>query len=132
MPRFYFNFRDESGLMPDFNGIEFDNIEEAYLEAFAGAQEIWLEMFKNRKDPRICSFEIMDEGGALLMELPFLEILNDLIKVRPPKVADEVLIAKMRVNVERSRRLRSDLSAQVNLLEDSLSTTRMLLARAAA
>ena len=130
MPRFYFNFRNESGLMPDFDGFECENIEEAYLEAFAGAQEMWTEMLKNRKDPRACSFEIVDKAGVLLVELPFAEVLNDCTIAKPSKIIDEVFVGKMRMSVERCKQLRSDLSAQVNLLEDTLGATRRLLARA--
>ena len=132
MPRYYFNFRNERGLMPDPNGIEFENVEEAYLEAFAGAQEIWAEMLKERKDPRICSFEIADAAGILLIELPFAEILNDCTRMERSKVVDEVSIKKFQLSIKRSKKLRAELLLQVSRLQDTLESTRRLLVRASA
>lgn len=130
MPLFYFNFRDENELLPDANGIVFDSIEEAYLEAFQGAQQIWAEMLQKRKDPMRCAFEIADAAGRVLMVLPFSEVLETCTGNGPAKPKRHRKTA--RANVDRSKQLRIDVSNELGLLQDTLCTTRKLLARSAA
>ena len=76
MPRFYFDFRQNGELTPDTVGCEFGTVEEAYLEAFKAAREMWAELLDQRRDPRRCCFEIHDGDGNLLFVLPFWEILE--------------------------------------------------------
>jgi hypothetical protein len=68
---------------PDDDGAEFASIEEAYLESFKGAQELWPELLRNRQDPRQYVYNITDSDGAVLMELPFAEIVECCRRVGP-------------------------------------------------
>jgi hypothetical protein len=75
--RFFLNLRrGEVSVAPDHDGAEFASIEEAYLESFKGAQELWPELLRNRQDPRQYAYHITDSDGAVLMELPFAEIME--------------------------------------------------------
>src|SRR5215475_1482747 len=75
--RFYLNLRrGEVSVAPDDDGAEFASIEEAYLESFKGAQELWPELLRNRQDPAQYAYDITDRDGAVLMELPFAEIVE--------------------------------------------------------
>ena len=84
MQRFYLHLRrGEMAVAPDDDGAEFASIEEAYLETFKGAQELWLELLRDRQDPRQYVYDITDGDGAVLMELPFAEIVESCRRVGP-------------------------------------------------
>lgn len=76
MQRYYFDYRQAGQLTPDTVGCDFATIEDAYLEAFKAAREMWAELLGQRRDPRRCSFEIRDGSGNLLFTLPFGEVLE--------------------------------------------------------
>jgi hypothetical protein len=86
--RFYLNLRrGETSVAPDDEGADFASIEEAYLESFKGAQELWPELLRHRQDPRQYAFEITDRDGAVVMELPFAEIVDSCRRVGPMAVS---------------------------------------------
>jgi len=76
MPQFYFHLRIGRERHSDEIGLELPTVEAAYLEGFAGAQEMWTELLAERSDPTIYSFEISDEAGECLMRVPFTEVLG--------------------------------------------------------
>ena len=41
MPRFFFDFRQGDERCADAQGTEFADVEQAYLEAFTAAQDMW-------------------------------------------------------------------------------------------
>ena len=57
-------------------GAEFADVEQAYLEAFEGAQDMWSELLRQRRDPRQCAFEVRNERRDLLFVLPFMEVIE--------------------------------------------------------
>ena len=88
MQRFYLNLpRGETSVAPDDDGAEFASIEEAYLESFKGAQELWPELLRNRRDPRQYAYDITDSDGAVLMELPLAEIVECCRHVGPASMS---------------------------------------------
>ena len=76
MPRFYFHLLDDKGMSCDCDGIDFPSLDEAYLEAFRAATDLWRELMLARKDPRAHKFEIADSSGNVLLVLPFAEVLE--------------------------------------------------------
>jgi hypothetical protein len=72
---------------PDDEGAEFASVEEAYLESFKGVQELWPELLRNRQDPRQYAYDITDREGAVLMELPFDEIVGCCRRVGPASIS---------------------------------------------
>jgi hypothetical protein len=89
VPRFFFNFRQGSAYEADDMGNEFENVEEAYLAAFAGAQDYWRELLIRRQDPLLCAFEVMDEQGHEVFVLEFSEVL-DACRRRVPQPTSRV------------------------------------------
>jgi hypothetical protein len=86
--RFYLNLRrGDLTVAPDDEGADFASIEEAYLESFKGAQELWPELLRNRQDPRQYTYEITDGCGAVLMELPFAEIVECCRRIGPASIS---------------------------------------------
>jgi len=130
--RFYLNLRrGETAVAPDDDGAEFASIEEAYLESFRGAQELWPELLRNRHDPRQYAFEITDRDGAVLMELPFAEIVECCRRVgsasvsAPPKPTGAGLTKRAFLEASENaynlnKRL-ADLSAQLRAATQSVS-----------
>lgn len=128
MPIFHLNLRDNGTLWPDQDGAEFASLDEAYLEAFAGAQEMWTPRLRDRKSPLSCAFEIADSAGNVLVTLPFSEVLESCygnpLAGRTPRAVGIALSV-----VERSRSLRSEFSDQLKAIEETMGSTRRLLAR---
>jgi hypothetical protein len=76
MSRYFFNFRQGEDYSTDQVGIAFDSVEQAYLAAFQGAQDIWRELLIVREDPLQCAFEVTDAAGQVLFSLSFGEVLE--------------------------------------------------------
>jgi uncharacterized protein DUF6894 len=76
VPLFYFNFRQDGVYSSDEDGCEFANVEDAYLGAFKGAQEIFYELMSTGDDPLACAFEVTDVNGNELFNLPFSQVLS--------------------------------------------------------
>jgi hypothetical protein len=76
MAKFYFNFRQGRSYQADDTGCDYNTVEDAYLGAFAAAQDMWRELLIQRQDPLLCAFEVMDEQGHDLFVIPFSEILE--------------------------------------------------------
>src|SRR5689334_14243716 len=76
MPQFFFDFRQSGHLVPDTEGIEFGSAEQAYLEAYRSAQDMWSELLRQRRDPRRCYFEVRGAVGDLLFIFPFQEVVD--------------------------------------------------------
>jgi hypothetical protein len=86
--RFFLNLRrGEVSVAPDGEGADFASIEEAYLESFKGAKELWPELLRNRQDPRQYAYDITDSDGTVLMELPFAEIVECCRRVGPASMS---------------------------------------------
>src|SRR6201986_1490822 len=79
MPRFFFHFTDQVGR--DDIGTVFPSLEAAYLDAYKAVAEISFEKFRAHDDPTNDGVEISDEGGRILMHIPFSEILRPRRKV---------------------------------------------------
>jgi hypothetical protein len=83
--RYYFHLKVGRERYPDDLGIEFSNLETAYLDAFQAARDMWMELLNNREDPTTRSFEIsVANDGRLLLTLPFKEVLEAARKPIPP------------------------------------------------
>ena len=85
MPQFFFDFRQAGILTPDTEGVEFDTVEQAYLEAFRTAQDMWSELLRRRRDPRRCCFEVHSEAREMLFIFPFQEVIDSCTdRIVPP------------------------------------------------
>lgn len=76
MARFFFHLVLPGDYQVDDVGSEFPDIEAAWLGGWEAAIEIIADMLRGRRDPNGLQFEIADEQGHFLMELPFSEVLR--------------------------------------------------------
>jgi hypothetical protein len=76
MPLFFFDLRSRCGLQQDDAGLEFASAEIAYLEACKAIRELTDGLIRVGEPPQSYTFEVMDEAGRLLWQIPFSEILG--------------------------------------------------------
>ena len=87
------------------------------------AQE-WLGRGRN---VRGYAFEVLNEAGDLLFELPFAEVLDTHAGQRPVKLSNAVRAAKARG--ERMVRLTTEVAQQVTMAQQNLRRSQELLGR---
>ena len=85
MPRFFFHLRSPAGTERDDVGLEFADLETAYLDACATIPAMSADLVRENADPSRHVFEITDEADRVLMTVPFLEILDRGRKPRKPR-----------------------------------------------
>jgi len=125
MPRFFFDFLQADERKPDPEGVEFASVEEAYLEAFHGAEEMWGALLKQRCDPRRCRFEVRDSNRNLLFIFPFQEVL-DCCRDREPVVLHRTL-DQVCATTNYAKRVGNEFRDEINLIRDTLKQSRALL-----
>lgn len=76
MARYFFHFINGEMRSPDDQGLEFASAEQALVEASRAVLAMWPELLAARQDPMACAFEIADEHGTILFDLPFSEALD--------------------------------------------------------
>src|SRR4051812_39676491 len=76
MSLFFFDFRQGDTVSRDVHGSEFATTEDAFLETYKAAEEMWGTLLQERRDPRRCAFEVRDANRELLFFFPFLEVLE--------------------------------------------------------
>ena len=87
MPQFFFDYRDERGnVQQDTDGIDFPDVDAAYLEAHRAAIDIWAEARREGRTPGHGRFEIRNGSGDIVLELPFSEALGSLAMTEPRPV----------------------------------------------
>ena len=135
MAKFYFGLRIADTLSPDTEGVDFANADEAYLEAFRAARDMWHDLLVRRCDPRVFSFEITDGDGTVLMVVPFSEVL-DSCSGRAPRALHRLNASQMRlwlnaqVNAERMGQQTRDLMVQLKSARAEIATSKRLLTEA--
>jgi hypothetical protein len=121
MPRFYFHLVSPGSYATDEVGGEFADFEAAYLDAHHAALEIAFEMLREHQDPGKLQFEIVDDQGRFLVDLPFSEVM------RPGgrAVATNVVRQSIKRNLSRNRELQAEIKTE-------FAQTRIVLADARA
>lgn len=76
MARYFFHFINGEMRSSDDQGLEFASAEQALVEASRAMLAMWPELLAARQDPMACAFEIADEHGMILFDLPFSEALD--------------------------------------------------------
>src|SRR5690242_12608978 len=127
MPRFFFDFRQGGHLVPDSEGIEFADAEQAYLEAFKTAQDMWSELLKQRHDPRRCYFEVRGAAGDLLFIFPFQEVVDSCTDRAVPPLQRSLQNLVETHNY--AKRVRDEMAAQVRESHKVLRDSHALLRR---
>src|SRR5262249_36237148 len=107
-------------------GIELADVEQAYLQAYEAALDISFEMLRGRQDPSDLRFEVTNERGEILIELPFREALEPKRRV----TSLSPLYASLHQNFERQQELNAELKTQFRQTVSSILAARQLIARA--
>ena len=76
MPRFFFNLRCPDGSVIDPDGAEFANADDAYDAAARTARTLMATDVDADVDWPRCSFEVADDAGEVVFELPFSKALE--------------------------------------------------------
>lgn len=79
MTRFYFHLATGEDYERDEIGSEHVDANQAYLEAFEAAQQMTLDLIRERRHVGRHRFDICDERGRLIMQVPFAEIVGQRI-----------------------------------------------------
>lgn len=120
MSRYYFHLWLGDSCERDEVGLECKSVEDAYLQAFHGAQDAWVDEIRQRTDPRRHRYEVTDDAGRIVFELPFVEVIS-----RPSK-APAALLPIVR-SVQRNCELVSEVARQVTRASDNIQKSRLLL-----
>jgi hypothetical protein len=126
MAQFFFHLRGNlHGLSRDELGLEFPDVETAYLEAFRAARDMQQELVARGQDPRGYGFEVVNASDELVFDLPFSEVLDHQAGRRPAKLSRMVQTAMERGN--RMMRLSAEVAQQVQLVQENLRRSQDLL-----
>lgn len=128
MARYFFDFRQGDEFSRDTVGSEFETAEMAYLDAYKAAEAMWSELLSCRRDPRRCSFEIRDQAGHVLFELPFRELLDSCYD-RAPGTPLKAALNRSTQHVEHLRRAHQDLVDEMTKARRTLRQSTALLAK---
>jgi hypothetical protein len=76
MPRYFFNLHLEGEVVPDLEGQEFRDADEAWEATLAMAQNLMQTEFSRPINWTLCHFEVTDETGDIVHEFPFVEAIK--------------------------------------------------------
>ena len=126
MPRFFFDLATPAGLERDDTGSVFDSLETAYLDGSQAAVEISIDLLRDRHDPSRHRFEVRDEEGQVVLEIPFGEVLRP-GRSATPHPGPPGMQARLEAAFERNRELKSELALAVAEARERLRTARAIL-----
>ena len=125
MPHYYFHLASPDDFSRDEIGSDFPDIESAYLGACQAALDMSVEMLRQRRDPSRQRFEISNDEGASLFDLPFSEVLQPNAHSEPP----DKLIRSLQRHHDRAQQTRFELRDEFEQTRSLLRSTRALLAQ---
>jgi hypothetical protein len=76
MGLFFFDFRTQSGIERDEDGLELTDVETAYLEAHRAIVDIWADARRQGLHPGYRCVEVRDSLGQTVLEIPITEALG--------------------------------------------------------
>lgn len=88
MARFFFHLATGEDYERDEIGTDHTDANQAYLEAFETAQQIMVDLIREHRNPGAHRFDICDEQGRLVIQLPFTEIVGH--RIGPQEAAEIV------------------------------------------
>jgi hypothetical protein len=130
MTRFFFDFRKGAEQVADTEGTELADVEEAYLEAFKAAQEMWSDLLRQRFDPRRCYFDVRNHDGEMMFVLPFQEVV-DSCKNRP-NLSIERTFEELAITHNYAMRISDEFRQEIQSTRRALQESRALLQRTTA
>ena len=89
MPQYYFHIRQSDLLLEDPDGTELPDIQAARLVAIEGVRDLVAERLRQARQVEPHSVVIAGEDGKSLVEVTFLEVLQELMPAFiPPAQSD--------------------------------------------
>jgi hypothetical protein len=76
MPRYFFNLNLEGEVVPDLEGQDFRDADEAWEATLAMARNLMQTEFSRPVNWTACYFQVTDEAGDIVHEFPFVEAIN--------------------------------------------------------
>ena len=77
MPRFFFHVRRaDEGLSRDELGLDFPDVQTAYIEVFRAARDIGGEFALRGQNPQDYAIEVTDGSYELVFNLPFSDVVD--------------------------------------------------------
>jgi hypothetical protein len=129
MPRFFFNLSSQGNFSPDDTGTEFSSLEAAYLDTCEAILDIAVEKLRAGQNPAKDAFEIADEQGNVLMEVPFSEVFWPAAATNRPTSLETVrTFDSCRQHAARSVALQADIRAQFEQVKNTFCDIRANLA----
>lgn len=122
MAQYFFHLWTGEQYELDTIGLELPDIESACVEAYRAARDLCSEAILIERNPAKYRFEIADEAGRKLLDLPFSEILGS---PQRRSVGEEVLAA----NIARVQSLANALKTEVEAARRTMAESRQVLAR---
>lgn len=84
MPRYFFNTRIDSSYMPDEEGVELRDADQAWVAARATVLQLLME--EGQTQALLSAvLEVTDAEGEMVLEFPFSEALIDLPAATPSR-----------------------------------------------
>jgi len=117
LPLFHIHMRRPDRLEEDELGIEFPDLERAYLETYRAIPETVVDLMRHGVEPRGHAFIIADAAGVVLMEVPLSESLRPQRQGRPSE------------RFVRARRLSGEIAAEIARARETTRQSREILAR---
>ncbi|MCJ2104418.1 hypothetical protein MKK70_03255 [Methylobacterium sp. E-041] len=130
MPYFYCHLRGPSGYERDEIGLEFADLDAAYLEVCRAILDMAAELARSGHDPMPYAFEITDDDGLLLMDVPFREMLSKGLRSRRRLLP--VSSATQRREMVRAVHLRAAVSDSIDRLSQTIRMSQLIVARSRA
>lgn len=118
LPLFHIHLRKPDGLEEDELGIEFPDLERAYLETYRAIPETVIDLMRQGVGSRGHAFVIADASGVILMEVP----LDEPLRTRRPGEPSE--------RRSRAKRLSGEIAAEIARARETARQSREILARA--
>jgi uncharacterized protein DUF6894 len=130
MPRFFFNLSSQGNVSIDETGTEFPSLEAAYLDTCDAILDMAIEKLCARQNPAKDAFEIADEQGNVLMQVPFSEVLWPVAATNRPMRSETIRIFdSCRHHAARSLALQADIRAEFEQVKNTCCDIRANLAR---
>ncbi len=125
MSRFFFHLCGPSGFSRDEEGVEFETLEDAYLDLWKAAVEMSVDALRQHRDATRDRFELWDQQGQFLLDLPFSEVMKAGVVDAPPPMRD--LHERLSAGVTRARALKTDLASGFEEARQSLEIAKATL-----
>ena len=130
MPYFYCHLHGPGGFERDEIGLEFSGLDAVYLDVCRAILDMAADLARSGYDPMPYAFEIVDAGGALLMDVPFREMLNK--APRNGRYSPPVSQAGQRAEMLRATLLKAAVSESIDRLKETIRMSRQIVARSRA